>query len=193
MKKLCTTSKAPVVNGFKNSCLFYQLPFIKVLSVIVFLSTLFPVFAIAHIVNDVSNDFSGVTNALKGIPPAYVVGSKLYRDSGSAFVERDDAPKNLSLNIKFQTKAAFDTAFAGTEGYKNVEGYKSVADAFSGTNNDFAGLNHQIVEIKEPHAIGEKQDNPSQSDDRYENTDSFSLIRSLSRELVRADGPSEDG
>uniref|UniRef100_UPI0035D04C70 hypothetical protein n=1 Tax=Bartonella sp. CM100XJJH TaxID=3243543 RepID=UPI0035D04C70 len=190
MKKLYTTPKALVVNGFENSCSFYRRLFIKALSlasVIIFLSNVSPVVAATQILNNISNDFSGGTNALKGIPPAYVVGSKLYRDSGSAFVEGEDAPKNLSSNIRFQTKAAFDTAFAGTEGYKNVEGYKSVADAFSVTNSDLAGLNHQIVEIKEPHAIGGKQDNLSQGNDRHENTGSFPFLRSLPGGLARAD------
>ncbi|WP_375706525.1 hypothetical protein, partial [Bartonella sp. AA33NXGY] len=89
MKKLYITSKAPVVSDFKNSYSLYGLQFIKALSlasVIIFLSNVSPVSANTQIFNNISNDFSGGTNVLKAIPPAYVVGSKLYQDSDSAFI-----------------------------------------------------------------------------------------------------------
>uniref|UniRef100_UPI0035D09DCA hypothetical protein n=1 Tax=Bartonella sp. MR110HLJHH TaxID=3243555 RepID=UPI0035D09DCA len=133
MKKLYTTSKAPVVNDFKNSFSLYQLLFIKALSlasVIIFLSNISPVSANTQIFNNISSGFSGGTNVLKAIPPAYVVGSKLYKDSGSAFIEDEDAFKNLNPNIKFQTQLALDTAletaFAGRESSKDEDAFRNL-------------------------------------------------------------------
>ncbi|EJF92162.1 hypothetical protein ME9_01620, partial [Bartonella taylorii 8TBB] len=178
MKKLYTTPKALVVSDFKNSCSLYRLFFMKALSlasVIIFLSNVFPVAAATQIFNNISNDFSGGTNVLKGLPLSYVVGSKLYRDIGinSTFMGSEDSFKNLKSNIKFDTKVALDTAFAGREGFKNA------ADAFSGVN--FTSVNRQLVEIKENPAIGEKQKNPSQGDDQYESADNFPFMRGISR------------
>ncbi|WP_375673870.1 hypothetical protein, partial [Bartonella sp. TS82HLJMH] len=177
MKKLYTTSKASVVNDFKNSCSLYRLLFIKALSlasVIIFLSNISPVSANTQIFNNISSGFSGGTNVLKAIPPAYVVGSKLYKDSGSAFIEDEDAFKNLNPNIKFQTQLALDTAFAGRESSKDEDSFrninpnikfqtqpaldtaltgkesskkessKNVADAFSSVKSAFTSLNHQL-------------------------------------------------
>ncbi|WP_375660370.1 hypothetical protein, partial [Bartonella sp. CL74QHWL] len=82
--------------------------------VIIFLSNVSPVSANTQIFNNISSGFSGGTNVLKAIPPAYIVGSKLYKDNGSAFIEDEDAFRNLNPNInpniKFQTQLALDTA-----------------------------------------------------------------------------------
>ncbi|EJF85371.1 hypothetical protein ME1_01487, partial [Bartonella vinsonii subsp. arupensis OK-94-513] len=184
MKKLYTTPKALVVSDFKNSCSLYRLFFIKALSlvsVIIFLSNISPASANTQSFNNISNDLSGGTNVLKAIPSSYTMSSKVYRESGSALMGGEDSRKNLRFNIKLQIKVAFDTAFAGREGSKNVE------DAFFGINSAFTSLNPQLVEIREPLAIGEKQNNLSQYNDQHENIDSFPFLRSLSRSLGRAD------
>ncbi|EJF75541.1 hypothetical protein ME7_01198, partial [Bartonella birtlesii LL-WM9] len=188
MKKLYTTPEAQVVSDFKNSCSLYRLFFIKALSVasvIVFLSHASPVAAATQIFNNISNDFSGGANVLKGIPLSYIVGSKLYRDIGinSTFMGSEDTFKNLKSNIKFDTKVALATAFAGREDFK--EGFKNAADAFSGVN--FTNVNHQLVEIKESFAIGEKQKNLFQGDNRHENTDNSPFLRGLSHALERGE------
>ncbi|EJF79824.1 hypothetical protein MCO_00517, partial [Bartonella sp. DB5-6] len=188
MKKLYTTPKAPVVGDFKNSYSLYRSLFIKVLSlasVIVFLSNVSPVFANTQIINNTSNDFSGGTNVLKGIPPYYVVGSKLYRDIDidSTFMGDKHLFTNLGSNIQFETKIALDTAFAGTEGFK--ENFKNVADASFSVKSAFPSLNSQLVEIKALPTIGEKQKNPSQGDDWHESTNNFPFVKSLTRGLDR--------
>ncbi|UNF52160.1 Vomp family autotransporter [Bartonella krasnovii] len=189
MKKLDATQKAQVVSDFKNSCSVYRLLFVKAFSlasVIIFLSNISPVSASTQILNNISNNFSGGTNMLKAIPPAYIVGSKLYADSDFAFTgDEKKALENLSPNIKLQTKAAFDIAFAGRERFKNG------VDKFSGVNSSFTIVNRPIAEIKAPAAIGGKQNNLSQGTDQHENTNSFSFMGGLPRGLAR--GGKEDG
>ncbi|EJF82881.1 hypothetical protein MCU_01260, partial [Bartonella elizabethae Re6043vi] len=185
MKKLYTTQKAQVVSDFKNSFSLYRLLFVKALSlaaVVIFLSNISPVSANTQILNNISNNFSGGTNLFKAIPPAYVFGSKLYAASGFAFMGgEEESFKNLRSNIKFQTKAAFDIAFAGREGAKNG------VNTFSGVNSVFTNENRQVAEIKVPAVIGEKQNNLSQGNNQHENIDSFPLIRNLTRGLARGD------
>ncbi|UNF40646.1 Vomp family autotransporter [Bartonella krasnovii] len=185
MKKLDATQKAQVVSDFKNSCSVYRLLFVKAFSlasVIIFLSNISPVSASTQILNNISNNFSGGTNMLKAIPPAYIVGSKLYADSDFAFTgDEEKTLENLSPNIKLQTKAAFDIAFAGRERFKNG------VDKFSGVNSSFTSENRQFAEIKAPAVIGEKQNNLSQGTDQHENTNNFSFMSGLSRGLARRD------
>ncbi|UNF47151.1 Vomp family autotransporter [Bartonella krasnovii] len=183
MKKLDATQKAQVVSDFKNSCSVYRLLFVKAFSlasVIIFLSNISPVSASTQILNNISNNFSGGTNMLKAIPPAYIVGSKLYADSDFAFTgDEEKTLENLSPNIKLQTKAAFDIAFAGGERFKNG------VDKFSGVNSSFTSENRQFAEIKAPAVIGEKQNNLSQGTDQHENTNNFSFMGGLPRGLAR--------
>ncbi|MCZ2159219.1 hypothetical protein NPX99_08215, partial [Bartonella sp. 220] len=154
MKKIYTTPKVPVVRDFQNSCLLNRLPFIKTLVlalVIIFLSNISPVSANTQVFNNTSNDFSGGTNVLKGIPPVDTVGSKLHRAIDSVFMGDQDSVENLKPNNKFQTQVALNTAFAGKKDFQNI------ADTFSAVNNVFQGNN------------------------LHENTGNFPLMKSLSR------------
>ncbi|WP_375659522.1 hypothetical protein [Bartonella sp. MR30HLJHH] len=170
MKKLYTTSKAPVVSDFKNSFSLYQLLFIKALSlasVIIFLSNISPVSAKNLNPNIKFQTQPAIDTAIDTALDTAFAGRESSKD--------EDAFKNLNPNIKFQTQPALDTALTGKESSKK-ESSKNVADAFSGVKSAFTSLNHQLelAEIKNPLTIEEKQNNL--------------FLRSLPPTLNRAEG-----